>query len=83
MWGGRQEVSDALHFDRLDAWLTQQAQTPYGDELLRQQPRAAGLELERRIDAAKAWADLLGSEAPPDLQLESDCRPALTRLLRS
>ena len=75
-------MSDPLHLTRLESWLNDRARTPYGRELLVNKPCAQGLELERRFEAAQAWAILIEREAPPALYLENDCRPALAHLQR-
>jgi DNA mismatch repair protein MutS2 len=75
-------VNDGLHFDRLDRWLSERTQTPYGQEILENLARAVGLELERRIDAALAWSTVLGTPDCPQLGLQGDCRDDLTRCER-
>ncbi len=75
-------MSDPLHLYRLESWLHEHARTPYGRELLELSPCTYGLELERRFEAAQAWALLIEREAPPALHLENDCRPALDHVQR-
>ena len=72
----------SLHFDRIELWLEQAAVTPYGRERLAEQPRARGVELERRVEAAQAWRKLLDGGEAPHFGLEMDIRPQLLRLQR-
>ena len=76
-------MNDALHLERLSDWLKNHAKNPYGRERLAGEPHSHGLELERRMDAAQAWSELLRVDDGPDLGLDSDCRPALQHLTRA
>ena len=75
-------MNDALHLERLSDWLKTHAKNPYGRERLASEPHSHGLELERRMDAAQAWCQILSDDDGPDLGLDSDCRPALQHLTR-
>ena len=75
-------MSDPLHLSRLSTWLNDHASTPFGREQLKDKPLAEGVELERRLEAAVAWAELLGLDDTPGLHLEADCRPNLDRVRR-
>ena len=68
----------ALGLGRLDEWIEQAAQNPWGLFELQAHPRASGDALERRFDAAEAWRDVVAL----DTQFETDVSPYLKRLLR-
>ena len=68
----------ALGLGRLDAWIEQAANNPWGLLELQANPRATGEELARRFDAAEAWRHAVGL----DTQFETNVSPYLKRLLR-